>query len=87
MSSNEFADWIAYYQLQPFGPYRGDVQAAMVACTIANANAKKGTHYAPKDFIPKFVTPGQRAQEDRMKPSEVRGFFQLMQAAHQGRAS
>jgi hypothetical protein len=39
----------------PLGPERADIQAGIIAATIANANrGKKGRRFVPKDFIPKW---------------------------------
>lgn len=77
MSSNEFADWMAFYQLNPFGVYRADINAATIAATIANANAAKGKKFTIKDFLPEF----KAAQEEKtsMPAEEVISFFQRMQ--------
>jgi hypothetical protein len=38
MSSAEFAEWAAFYQVEPFGEVRSDVRSAVVASTIANVH-------------------------------------------------
>lgn len=38
MSSAEFAEWMAFYGVEPFGEVRGDIQAAVIASTVANVN-------------------------------------------------
>lgn len=58
MSSEEYADWLAYYQLNPFGPYRADVQTANIARWIAQVNARKGYTAKLEDFIVTFAAPG-----------------------------
>lgn len=60
MTSEEFADWMAFYHLQPFGLYREDLRAAIVANVMANIHAKKGHSFTPKDFMPKFTTDEAR---------------------------
>lgn len=38
----EFHQWRAYYRISPFGEFRDDVRAAIVACTVAEcAGVKK----------------------------------------------
>lgn len=54
MTWTEFLDWIAYYELEPFGLERADWNAAMVAATVANANRdpkKRKKAFTVKDFI------------------------------------
>jgi hypothetical protein len=77
MSSDEFTDWMLYYQLNPFGPWRGDVQAALVARTIANANAPKGKKFHIKDFMPAFKA--HQPRKDTIAPEQVLSFFHGIQ--------
>ena len=73
MSSDEFADWMAEYQISPFGPYRSDLQAANVAMVTAQVNAKKGHVFKLADFLLKFGEPekpksmSQQEIRDRLK--------------------
>lgn len=64
--SRELAEWQAYYRLEPFGSERGDIQAGIVASTVANVNRdskKRRKPYRPDDFMPKFDEAWQRQQE------------------------
>jgi hypothetical protein len=55
MTSAQFAEWIAYNKLEPFGEEREDLRMGIVASTIANANLPKGKKpYKPADFTPTF---------------------------------
>ena len=87
MSAEEFLDWVAFYQLQPFGPWRADTQAALIASTIANVNAKKGHSFAIKDFQlqfkPRFTTKKKRPT---MSGEQVVSFFQALAARQGGQA-
>ncbi len=56
ISSREFAEWIAYDQLEPFGEQRADLRAGITAATVANVNRGKGQRpFAAADFMPKFA--------------------------------
>lgn len=50
---------MAYFEVSgPTGDERGDLQAAIVAATVANAlKDKKGRMLRPKDFMPVFDRP------------------------------
>lgn len=72
MSSEEFVDWQLFYEMNPFGSYRGDIQAGIIAATIANVNSQKGKRFQPSDFMPRF-RPAQGA-EDRMSNEQIRAF-------------
>ncbi len=53
MSSAELAEWIAYHRISPIDDARGDLQAAIVASIVANANrSAKTPPFTPADFMP-----------------------------------
>lgn len=55
ISSRELSEWMAFYELEPFGDERADLRSGIVASTIANVNrAKGGKEYSFRDFMPKF---------------------------------
>jgi len=55
MSSSEFAEWVAYYQIEPWGETRADLRSGIVASTIANVWRGKGKKaYSADEFIPDF---------------------------------
>lgn len=49
-------EWLAYYEMDPFGRDRDDLRAGIIAATVANAahGRKRRKTYKPKDFMPKF---------------------------------
>jgi hypothetical protein len=49
MSHKEFTRWMAFYSLQPFGPRRDNIHAAMIASTVANCHSEK--RFTTKDFM------------------------------------
>lgn len=52
MSSREFTEWLAYYELEPFGEQRADLRAALIASVIANAHRDpKKKPYKAADFL------------------------------------
>ncbi len=60
--SREFAEWRAYYELEPWGEERADLRAGIVASTIANVNRGKGKAFSPGDFMPEFDKPIRKKQ-------------------------
>ncbi len=52
IDSQEFAHWIAFNQLEPFGEERQDLRFAMVCCLIANSQSRKT--FKLEDFMLKF---------------------------------
>jgi len=68
VSASEIAEWMAYDSLDPIGRERGDLQAGVIASTIANTmggGRKDGQPHKPVDFMP-YV--------DRPKPEIVKKF-------------
>lgn len=55
MDSRELTEWMAYDLVEPFGDGRGDVQAGVIASTIANVHRSKNARpYRPTDFVPRY---------------------------------
>lgn len=53
LSADEFAQWLAFDAIEPIGGPRGDLQAGIVASTIANVNRARGSKaFSPFDFMP-----------------------------------
>lgn len=57
MSSRQIAEWMAFFQLEPFG-YDADMLGhGIVASTIANVfRSKNQKPFSPADFMPKRVS-------------------------------
>jgi len=69
MTSAEFSEWIAYYNLEPFGPQMDDLRAGTVAATVANvARSKASKALEAKDF---FVSLQEGQHEQRMTVEET----------------
>lgn len=82
ISSEELAEWAAYYRIDPFGSYRSDLQAANVAMITAQVNAKKGHVFKLSDFMLKF---GEPEKPKSMSPKEIRERLEMMFGrAHHG---
>lgn len=70
VSSRELTEWMAYYELEPFGEERADLRAGIIASTVANVNRAKGKAYQPQDFMPKFGRRGARSWQELMAAVE-----------------
>jgi uncharacterized protein DUF4035 len=76
MSADEFANWMAEYQISPFGPYREDLRAGIITSQLLTPHLKKGaTPLKPEDFIPRF---GASTPTPRMTSKEIRERLQMM---------
>lgn len=55
IDSLELTEWMAAYNVEPWGEDRSDLRAGIVASTVANCHSTKGHEFKPSDFIPQFV--------------------------------
>lgn len=69
MSSREFAEWMVYFQIEPFGPAREDYRAALISTVIANSSGNK---MSPDDFIKPFeVEKEEVVAEDEFNSKQL----------------
>jgi hypothetical protein len=67
ISSRDFAEWMAYSRLEPWGEERDDLRMGIVASTIANVNRSKNQKpYKPSDFIPDFEPETEEEAQARL---------------------
>lgn len=43
MGASELLEWMQYFSSEPFGTYRDNIHAGLIAATLANIHRKKGT--------------------------------------------
>ncbi len=56
--SDEITEWMAFYQLEPFGEIRADIRSGVIAATFANAHRAQHTQpFTPEDFMPFIERP------------------------------
>ena len=73
MGSDELTEWMAYYQLEPFGDYRADYRSGVVASTFANAHrAKDVGPFKPEDFMPFLEKPKPHQPQDEIQLNVAR---------------
>lgn len=54
MTSEQVAEWMAFFRLEPWGAHEDDRRTATIAATIANAApGKKRKAWRPDDFMPR----------------------------------
>lgn len=54
IDSREFSEWQAFEIIEPFGPWRADAQAGIIASVVANTHRTRGKAFTPGDFMMKF---------------------------------
>jgi hypothetical protein len=64
MSSREISEWMAFAQVEPFGPDAYYLGHAIVASTVANRNrAKNEKTHKVSEFMPQFDRHAQGPEE------------------------
>lgn len=63
MPARELVEWIEYETLEPFGAWRDNWHAAVIASILANVNRKPGT--PPVSMADFFYTDPATAQEQK----------------------
>ena len=75
MGSDELTEWMAYYQLEPFGDYRADYRSGVVASTFANAHRTKDANpFRPEDFMP-FLEKKKPQEEIPLNVARFKAMF------------
>ena len=54
ISSAEYTEWLAYYQIEPWGDERADLRNGILCALTANMHRSKGRKFKAGDFMPKF---------------------------------
>lgn len=63
VSSQELTEWMAFFQLEPWGTEIDDWRAGLIAATIANImRDRKSRPLNPMDFMPRWDAPAQAEQ-------------------------
>lgn len=75
IDAREFAEWQAYYTIEPFGEERADYRNAILCALIANALGKKRE---PKHFMPDFTAEPKPPQP----LAQMRAMMNLYTALH-----
>jgi hypothetical protein len=68
LDSSELTEWMAFEKMSgPLGRRRGDIQAATIAATIANANrGKKGRKFKMTDFLIPYGESGRKSPQQML---------------------
>ena len=75
IGSDEITEWMAFYQLEPFGDMRADLRSGVIASTFANANRTKHARpFTPEDFMP-FIDRPEPIDEARLNVARLKSMF------------
>ena len=88
VSSRELAEWMAFFELEPWGTEVEDWRAGLIASTVANANRdqkRRRRPYEPQDFMPRRdIQPkgmDEQSVEDQIAIVEM--WARILSAANQ----
>lgn len=79
MSASEFAEWIAYSRVEPFGERRADQRAWLAVAAMGNIAGGAGTDL--REVLPEFTPP----ETPETVAARVRAFFELKMIADKRR--
>lgn len=85
IDSREFAEWVALYTLEPFGPERLDLAAARIAATVAAGASGKSQRL--QDHMPDFGSAPMRQSKQQVR-NAIQGWamtHELMDGNSNGR--
>lgn len=83
ISSSELSEWMAYYQVEPFGQERDNLHAGIIASVFANANRDRKKQKKPftiKDFMLSF-----KKDKPKKSPEQMLQFVEMLNAAMGGK--
>ncbi len=73
MSPQEFALWVAFYKLEPWGYNADNYHAALVAATVANHSGLHTEPFAPRAFMDSAgeEKPHSRVEDEIARTMEI----------------
>jgi len=74
ISSLDFAEWLAYQELEPFGEERADLRAGIISATVANTARdpkKRRKPFRPAEFMPEFGPKKEQSWQDQLSIVEM----------------
>lgn len=72
LSARELDEWVAFFELEPFGDTRGDIQMAQLCTLVANiARDRRQRAYRIKDFLLRWEGDPQPALAEQWRVIEM----------------
>lgn len=84
IDAREFAEWVAYWALEPWGEKRADLRAGIVSSTVANALCTRsgGGSWQPSDFMPEFDGDEGAGRDRPQTVEEMRAILRTYVTLH-----
>lgn len=71
VGAREFAEWEAFYRLEPWGDYRADYRMGILAAVTVNQwRGKRDAPAMPDDFLPRFGTDASAQAATTAAPND-----------------
>lgn len=74
LTAEEFVEWAAFYELEPWGFHADNWRMAVVAATTANYSGNVKKALKPSDFLP----GSKKRSKRRQSPEEIQQVLQTM---------
>lgn len=81
LSGPEYSEWLLFYRDDPFGEFRADLRAGIIAQTVASAFG--GSRKRPIDFMP--IVRRQQQDEAELTEREIATRFNAMMFSLSGK--
>ena len=81
VDAREFAEWNAFYQLEPFGEERADWRMAQLCCLVVGALGGKASKISLSDFMWQDE-PERAAAKPKKSSQEMAAIFASFAEAH-----
>lgn len=86
MSSSEFTEWRAFYELEPFGDWRADLRVARLTQITAEVNRDSKKRPEPYE-VRDFMWDPEPKKTKRQSHEYIASMCETWLTAHQGKAA
>ena len=85
LTASQFAEWIAYAELEPFGPAHESMLIGMLCATVANYSQMrvkdgvgKDKYWVPADFIPDPLIEPEEQHERKQSTGDMKTILEAI---------
>lgn len=79
MPASALQEWLAYDELEPIGPLRGDIQTAWTIQHLISPYLKRGSKPQLSDYLPPYCQVAKPKQQ-RQSADQIKGAFAAVRA-------
>lgn len=79
MPSSELTEWMAMFEMEPWGETRADLRSGIISATLVNVHRPKGSAPAkPRDFMPNFDDIREQEELEAKNSRAVRSLLRTL---------